>query len=319
MGGRIVSVLSASSKFRVTAAVRHEYELAVSRVVCIGGLDGNTDWLDIVKNQKIVIHTAARAHVMKETMASPMEEYRRVNVVATLHLARQAAAAGVKRFIFISSIKVNGDQSPQGVPFTAVDKPEPVSAYGHSKWEAEQGLLKIAEETGMEIVVIRPPLVYGPGVKGNFARMINIVKRGLPLPLGAIHNARSMVGLDNLVDLILTCITHPNAANRTFLVSDGADLSTTDLLNSIYRVLNLSSRLIPIPAPVLYVVATLLGKKAAAQRLLGSLQVDITDTCELLDWKPPMSVEDGLRMCFEAGNRAVDHPLVASAPAESDL
>jgi len=236
---------------------------------------------------------------MKDEVSDPLAEYRRVNVDGTLNLARQAATAGVKRFIFISSIKVNGEQTPLGQPFTAEDTPAPEDAYGISKWEAEQGLLQLATETGMGVVIIRPPLVYGPGVKGNFANMIKLVAKGLPLPLGAIHNLRSLVSVDNLVDLIITCIDHPAATNQVFLAGDGQDLSTTELLRGVARAMGESSRLIPVPSSLLMLGATLSGKKAMAQRLLGSLQVDISKARHLLGWEPLISVEEGLRRCFE--------------------
>jgi len=235
---------------------------------------------------------------MNDKDSDPLTEYRRVNVDGTINLARQAAAAGVRRFIFISSIKVNGERNYIGKPFTAEDIPAPEDAYGQSKWEAERGLLKIGTQSGMEIVIIRPPLVYGLGVKGNFATLIKIVQKGIPLPMGKIKNKRSLVALENLVDLICICIEHPAAANQIFLASDGEDLSTTELLKGVAKAAEVSSRLIPLPASVLMFVASLLGKRAVAQRLLGSLQIDISKTRNLLDWTPPLSVEKGLRRCF---------------------
>lgn len=249
-----------------------------------------------------VIHAAARAHIMKDEVADPLAEYRRVNVTGTLNLARQAAAAGVKRFVFISSIKVNGEATVNGKTFFANDKPVPEDVYGQSKLEAELGLIQLAANTGMEVVIIRPPLVYGPGVKGNFASMIKLVEKRLPLPLGAVQNKRSLIGIDNLVDLIIRCIDHPAAANQVFLAGDGEDLSTTELLRGVGKAIGKPARLIPVPAGLLQFGATLLGRKAMAQRLLGSLQVDISKTCELLDWKPPYTVEEGLRRCFERSN-----------------
>ena len=242
---------------------------------------------------------------MNDLSAGTLAEFRKVNVEGTLNLARQAAEAGVKRFVFISSIKVNGEGTEFGKPYTADDAPAPVDPYGISKLEAEQGLLGLASETGMEITIIRPVLVYGPGVKGNFASMINLVEKGIPLPLGAIHNQRSLVGIDNLVDLIIRCIDHPAAANQVFLAADGEDLSTTELLRIVAKAIERPSRLIPVPAPVLQFGATLLGRKAMAQRLLGSLQVDILKTRELLDWTPPVSVDEGLKRCFYSGK---DYP-----------
>jgi nucleoside-diphosphate-sugar epimerase len=252
----------------------------------------------VLASQGVVIHTAARAHIMKDEVPDPLAEYRKVNVDGTLNLARQAAEAGVRRFVFISSIKVNGEQTPVNQPFTAEDASAPEDAYGVSKMEAEQGLQALAAETGMEVVIIRPPLVYGPGVKGNFASMIKLVEKGLPLPLGAIHNKRSLVALDNLVGLIITCIDHPAAANQAFLAGDGEDRSTTELLQGVARAMGKPSRLVPVPAGLLMFGATVLGKKAMAQRLLGSLQVDISKARNLLGWQPPLSVEEGLKHCF---------------------
>jgi len=247
-----------------------------------------------------VIHAAARAHIMKDEVADPLAEYRRVNVEGTLNLACQAAAAGVKRFVFISSIGVNGNINTR--PFRVDDQPNPAEPYAQSKWEAEQGLMQLAAETGMEIVVIRPPLVYGPAAPGNFGSLVRWVEKAVPLPLGAIHNQRSLVGIDNLVDLIIRCIDHPAAANQVFLAGDGEDVSTTELLRGVGKALGKPARLIPVPAGLLQFGATLLGRKAMAQRLLGSLQVDISKTCELLDWKPPYTVEECLRRCFERSN-----------------
>jgi nucleoside-diphosphate-sugar epimerase len=213
--------------------------------VLVGGIDDRTQWRDVIAPCEVVIHLAARVHVMADTAADPLAEFRRVNVQGTLNLARQAAAAGVRRFVFVSSIKVNGEATQPGSPFTADDAPAPLDAYGVSKMEAEQGLREIARQTGMEVVIIRPPLVYGPGVKANFSAMMRWLKRGVPLPLGAIHNQRSLVALDNLVDLIVTCLTHPAAANQTFLVSDGEDVSTTELLRRMGQAMGHPARLIP--------------------------------------------------------------------------
>lgn len=283
------------------AAVRENSANIDSRAapVIVPGLAADTEWMPFVNGQDVVVHVAARAHIMRDEVNDSMAEYRRVNVDGTLSLARQAAAAEVKRFIFISSIKVNGEGTFQGRPYTAAGTPNPLDPYGISKFEAEQGLIQLAAETGMEVVIIRPPLVYGPGVKGNFASMIKLVEKGLPLPLGAVYNKRSLVGIDNLIDLIIRCIDHPRAGNEVFLAGDGEDLSTTELLRAVGKAAGRPARLIPVPAGMLQFGATLLGKKAMAQRFLGSLQVDISKTCELLDWKPPYTVEEGLRRCFE--------------------
>lgn len=267
--------------------------------VTVGALSAQTDWSAALAGVHAVVHTAARVHVMQEAATDPLEEFRRVNVQGTLNLARQAAAVGARRFVFVSSIKVNGEATQLGRPFTADDAPAPLDAYGVSKMEAEQGLREIALQTGMEVVIIRPPLVYGPGVKANFAAMMRWLRRGVPLPLGAIHNQRSLVALDNLVDLIVTCLTHPAAANQTFLVSDGEDVSTTELLRRMGQAMGRPARLVPVPAGLLKLAATMVGKRDVAQRLCGSLQVDIGKTRRLLDWTPPLSLDQGLRKAAE--------------------
>jgi len=298
IGRQLAQSLMLIPGMRAKAIVRRATDLPVAQIVVADGLGAETDWSDALAGQQVVIHTAARAHIMKDEVPDPLTEYRKVNVDATLNLARQAAAAGVKRFIFISSIKVNGEYTLPDKPFTAEDSPAPVDPYGISKLEAEQGLRALAQETGIEVVIIRPPLVYGPGVKGNFSSIINLIDKGLPLPLGAVYNQRSLVSVDNLVDLIITCIDHPAAGNEVFLAGDGHDLSTTQLLRGVARAMGKPSRLLPVPARLLLLGARLLGKKAMAQRLLCSLQVDLSKTCNLLDWKPPTTVEEGLKRCF---------------------
>lgn len=237
---------------------------------------------------------------MDDKTADPLQAFRKVNVQGTLALARQAALAGVRRFIFISSIKVNGEGTVLGKPYTPFDMPAPQDPYGISKMEAEHGLRELAGATGMEVVIIRPVLVYGAGVKANFRSMMSWLNKGVPLPLGAIHNKRSLVSLDNLVDLIVTCVDHPAAANETFLVSDGEDLSTTEMLRRMGQALGKNARLLPVPAGLLEAGAAMLGKRAVAQRLCGSLQVDIRHTRETLNWNPPVSVDDGFRAAASA-------------------
>jgi nucleoside-diphosphate-sugar epimerase len=263
--------------------------------LCAHQVRVNEQTRSLLADKDCVVHLAARVHVMHEITTDPLAEFRRVNVQGTLNLARQAAAAGVRRFIFISSIKVNGESTQTGVPFTADDTPAPLDAYGVSKTEAEQGLRELAVQTGMEVVIIRPPLVYGPGVKANFATMMRWLKRGVPLPLGAIHNQRSLVALDNLVDLILRCLTHPAAAHQTFLVSDGEDVSTTELLRRMGQAMGHPARLIPVPSGMLKLAGALVGKSDVVQRLCGSLQVDIAKTRDILGWTPPVSLDEGLR------------------------
>jgi len=233
---------------------------------------------------------------MREHAADPLIEFRRVNVDATLALAKQAAVAGVKRFIFISSIKVNGEETVTGHPFRADDIPAPLDPYGVSKYEAEQGLLALANTSEMEIVIIRPVLIYGPGVKANFLSMMTWIDRKIPLPLGGlVDNRRSMVAIDNLIDLISACLDHPAAANQIFLVSDGEDLSTACLLRRVGNALGTPAILFPIPAWMLVLCASLIGKSSVAQRLCGSLQVDISKTTSLLKWAPPVTLDLALK------------------------
>ncbi|MFZ5491988.1 MAG: UDP-glucose 4-epimerase family protein [Pseudomonadota bacterium] len=298
VGSAVLRVLHARGGRAVVAALRTAYaQVPVGiRVETVAGLDADTDWSRCVEGVDAVIHCAARVHVLDDAVADPLAEYRRVNVDGTLALARAAAQAGVRRFVFVSSIKVNGEHTAPGQPFRADDAPAPDDAYGISKWEAEQGLFALARETGMEVVVVRPPLVYGPGAKGNFAAMMRWVARGVPLPLGAVrHNRRSLVGLDNLVDLIVTCLDHPGAANEVFLAADGEDLSTADLLQRVARAMGRPARLLPVPVWALRAAAASLGKRAMAQRLLGSLQVDGSKARELLGWEPPCRVDEGLK------------------------
>ncbi|MDD5580240.1 MAG: SDR family oxidoreductase [Methylobacter sp.] len=264
-------------------------------VEAVGAIDGETYWADVLRDVQVVIHLAARVHIMRDTAVDPLHGFRRVNVEGTINLARQAAEAGVRRFIFISSIKVNGEGTLPGRPYTADDQPAPVEPYGISKHEAEDTLRRLACATGMEVVIIRSPLIYGPGVKGNFKKMLRCLDKAVPLPLGAIHNKRSLVALDNLLDLIITCMDHPAAANQTFLAGDGVDLSTTELLRRMAAALDKTAWLLPIPIWVLNRCASLLGKSSVAQRLCGSLQVDINKTRDILGWTPVVSVDEALR------------------------
>jgi nucleoside-diphosphate-sugar epimerase len=266
----------------------------------IKSLSSETDWTVLLRGVNHVVHLAARVHVMNDKSVDPLAEFRKINVDATIHLAKQAAAVGVKRFIFLSSIKVNGESTQPGRPFTAEDVARPQDPYAISKYEAECALRTIAEQTGMEVVIIRPPLVYGPGVKANFATMMQTIKRGLPLPLASITgNQRSLVALGNLVDLIVACISHPAAANQTFLVSDDEDVSTAELLRRMGQALNRPAKLFYFPSLLLQFGTELLNKSEVYQRLCGSLQVDITKTKALLLWKPPLSVDQGLRQVIK--------------------
>ena len=281
---------------RVAVALRKDGEQWSERILTrvTGDLEPSTDWSLALDGVSVLVHCAARVHVMAETAINPLDEFRRVNVQGTLNLARQAAAVGVRRFVFVSSIGVNGAATSHK-PFASEDQAQPHSPYAQSKYEAELGLQALATETGMEVVIIRPPLVYGPCAPGNFGSLMRWLGRGIPLPLGAIHNQRSLVALDNLVDLIVTCLTHPAAANQTFLVSDGEDVSTTELLRRMGQALGCPARLIPVPASWLKLAAAMVGKQDVAQRLCGSLQVDIEKTRRLLGWTPPLSLDEGLR------------------------
>jgi len=294
--------------YRVVGVVRHNHLIDVpSGTECfpMDGISSDTNWSQALQGVDSIVHLAARVHLMRETAADPLAEFRRTNVELTLNLARQAVAAGVRRFVFVSSIKVNGEATPLGQPFNADDIPRPTDPYGISKLEAELGLMQLASDTGMEVVIIRPVLVYGLGVKANFESMMNWLLKGFPLPLGALPNRRSFVALGNLVDLIATCIQHPAARNQIFLASDGEDLSISGLLRRTATALGKSARLIPVPVIVLRAGARLVGQEAVIQRLCDSLQVDISKTRRVLGWTPPIRVDDALKQAaqhFRRGN-----------------
>ncbi|AZD87644.1 MULTISPECIES: UDP-glucose 4-epimerase family protein [Pseudomonas] len=294
VGEAVVFRLLLHKKFTPIAAVRGVTRLCGLCSVATFDLTDPKP-LPLLNNVHAIIHAAARVHVMNETAVDALAEFRKVNVEGTLRLARHAAASGVKRFIFISSIKVNGESTIPGKSFKADDSPAPVDPYSVSKHEAEEALRKLAQETGMEVVIIRPPLVYGPGVKANFLSMLSWLNRGIPLPLGAIRNQRSLVAIGNLVDLVVTCIDHPAAANHTFLVCDGECLSTTQLLRRLAKALGKNARLLWLPESLLKLAASILGKQAVAQRLCGSLQVDISKNRELLGWTPPINMDKAMR------------------------
>lgn len=305
--GKAVCADLAARACHVRGVVRHQLRMASQpgfECLSMDEIDANTDWSAALDGVDSVVHLAARVHLMRETAANPLAEFRRTNVALTLNLARQAAAAGVRRFIFISSIKVNGEVTPVGQPFTAEDVPHPTDPYGISKLEAEQGLLELAAETGLEVVIIRPVLVYGPGVKANFHAMMHWLLKGFPLPLGALPNRRSFVALENLADLIAICVQHPAAANQIFLASDGEDLSISGLLRRTGAALGKPARLIPVPVMVLRGGARLVGQEAVMQRLCDSLQVDISKTRRVLGWLPPVGVDDALRETAEHFRRS---------------
>lgn len=291
VGEALVRKLAAAGH-AVTGVSRHGAEVNRPDMNCVKRYE---DAAPLMAGHACLVHLAARVHVMNDAAQDPLAAFRAANVTLTLNLARQAAAAGIKRFVFISSIKVNGEATLPGQPFTEHDAFAPQDPYGVSKMEAEQGLRQIAAETGLEVVIIRPPLVYGPGVRANFAALMQAVARGVPLPLGAINNRRSLVALDNLLDLIVTCLSHPAAANQTFLVSDGEDLSTPELVRRMARAVGKPARLLPVPLWLLDAGARLLGKQDQLQRLSGSLQLDISKNRDLLGWQPPINVNEGLR------------------------
>ncbi len=274
----------------VRAAVRTPAGLANESVV--GEMAADTDWSAALQGCDAVVHLASRVHVMQDWATDPLVEYRRVNTAGTLNLTRQAVTAGIQRLVFASSIKVNGEG--RIAPYAEFDPPAPEDAYALSKWEAEQGLTAIAAGGGLEIVVLRIPLVYGPGVGANFLRLMQAVDRGMPLPFGCIENRRSLVYLVNLVDAIVTCVTHPGAANRTFLISDGVDVSTPELIRQLAAALHRPARLLPVPPAWLRLAGMLSGKKKATDRLLGSLSVDSTAIRSALGWTPPYTLREGL-------------------------
>lgn len=274
----------------VVPLVRRACGLALE--VVVGDIGAATDWHPVLAGCDAVVHLAARVHVMDDTAQDSLSLYRATNTEATLNLARQASQAGVKRFVFISTIKVNGEG--RDTAYRETDVPAPEDAYAISKWEAEQGLQRIVRETGLEVVILRPPLVYGPGVKANFLRLMKTIQRGWPLPLGAIHNRRSLLYLGNFVDAIRLCAEHPAAAGQTFLLDDGQAVSTPELIHAVARAMGRPTRLLAVPVGVLAFIGALLGKRAAMARLTGSLHVDSSAIRSHLGWTPPYSMEAGL-------------------------
>jgi nucleoside-diphosphate-sugar epimerase len=291
VGRELCAALAAAGR-RFRPAVRAP-RAALEDAAVVGDIGPATDWRRALESVDSVVHLAARTHVLRETAADPLAEYRRVNVAGTERLARTAAASGVRRLVFLSSVKVNGEASA-GRPFTEDDIPRPEDGYGISKWEAEQALARVAGETGLETVVLRPPLVYGPGVKGNFLRLMRWIARGVPLPLGAIENRRSLVYSGNLVDAIVRSLDAPAAAGRTYLVADGEDLSTPELVRRLARALGVQARVPAFPLAPIALAAALAGKRAEFARLAGSLQVDSSRARRELDWRPRHSLSQGL-------------------------
>lgn len=317
--GRMLCDTLLDHGYIVRGAVRRNDVIINPKIssVTVGDINGQTDWSSALAGVDVVIHLAARAHVMHETALDPLDSFRSTNVFGTQQLARSAAAHGVKRLIFVSSIKVNGEctfpvvasaleKIPPSPPlekwgtlmpiFSEKDEANPQDPYGVSKWEAEQALHRVAQVTGLEIVIVRPPLVYGAGVKGNFAQMLRVLAKGIPLPLASVNNLRSLVYIGNFVDALMKCATHPAAAGQTYLVSDGEDISTPELLRQLGAAMGHPARLLPCPPILLKLAGRLLGRSDQIERLLGSLQVDSSKIRSELGWQPPFSLQEGLRL-----------------------
>jgi nucleoside-diphosphate-sugar epimerase len=309
VGEPLVAALGADGRFAVRACFRSlpEHPPRLAAAFEVGDMAEGNRWGPALAGADVVVHTAGRAHVMAETAADPLAEFRRVNVMGTLNLARAAASAGVKRLVLLSSIKVNGEATPIDRPFTAEDPPQPQDAYGISRREAEDGLRALADETGLEVTILRLPLVYGPGVKGNLERLLRLVARGAPLPLGRVRNRRSLIGLDNLISAIAACVTNEVAANRTYLLSDQEDLSTPALVRLIAAAMGRRARLLPVPVLLLRAAAALSGRGAEVGRLVGSLAVDSSPISKELGWRPLVPPAQGIAamaQAFSAGGKS---------------
>lgn len=294
VGKKLIEKSKKNKNLNFTAVIRKD--VAIDNVKCeiISDINSSTQWDNVINNIDVIVHTAARVHVMNDTSSDPLNEFREVNTRGTIHLAKSAVQKGVKRFIFISSIKAGGESSELGKPLTENNVYVPSDSYGLSKYEAEHQLLQIAKNSEMEVVIIRPTLIYGPGVKANFETMMRWASKPIPLPFGSIDNKRSLVSIDNLISLIEVCFSHPKAKNQIFYVSDDNDLSTSDLLIKIYKSFENRTPLIPVPANIIKLLFTLVGKSDYSDRLLGSLQVDISKVKSLLNWEPPYSVEESI-------------------------
>ena len=294
--GRALCVEAVARGMQVHGSVRDNGDFPVGvECVVVGEIDDNTNWQCALNGCDVVVHLAARVHVMRESAKNPLEAFRRVNVTGTEHLARSAAASGVKRFVFVSSVKVNGEETLGSTSYAERDMPMPQDVYGISKWEAEQALHLVADETGLEVVIVRPPLVYGAGVKGNFAQLLSVFKRSIPLPLASIKNQRELIYVGNLVDALLACAMHPAAAGQTYLVSDGEGVSTPDLIRNLAKALGQRCFIFPFPIFMMQFLARLLGKSAAVDRLTQSLQIDGSKIRNELGWRPPFILQQGLQ------------------------
>ncbi|HQS58844.1 MAG: NAD-dependent dehydratase [Gallionellales bacterium 35-53-114] len=298
--GKALSAHAVHHGFSVRGALHKAGKIPDNiEVALVGEINGETDWTSALSGVDVVIHLAARVHVMREESVNPIADFRKVNVAGTDCLARAAAVSGVRRLVYVSSIKVNGEETVDGFRYTELDSPLPNDPYGISKWEAEQALHRVAAETGLEVVIVRPPLVYGAGVKGNFAQMLKVLVKGIPLPLASVHNLRSLVYIGNFTDALLKCATHTSAAGKTYLVSDGEDISTPDLLRQLGAAMGKPARLLPCPPVLLKLVGRLLGKSDQVDRLLGSLQVDSSKIRRELGWQSPFTLQEGLRLTIE--------------------
>lgn len=288
VGQRVCSLLESQGAVVVKTSRAHSSESNTFQVAPLGP---ETDWTHALADCTAVVHLAARVHVMNDKATDPLHEFRLANTAGTMQLARQAAQCGVKRMVFVSSIKVNGEAGE----FTASSQPNPMDPYGVSKFEAEQGLFEFSKQSGLEVTVLRPPLVYGPGVRANFLKLLSVVARGIPLPFGSVNNKRSLVHVGNLASAIAACVEHPNAAGKTFLVSDNADVSTAQLVREMAHALGRKPNLLPVPPALIEAAAALLGKRAAAQRLLGNLTVSPEALCDELNWTPPFTLQAGMK------------------------
>ena len=298
--GRALCVEAKRRELAVRGAVRTPASLPAGIESCIvGGLDGNTDWTEALRDIGVVIHLAARVHVMRERVGDPLVEFLKANLDGTVNLARQAARAGVRRFVYVSSIKVNGECTAGNHAFSELDEPAPQDPYAVSKWRAEQALREIERETGIEVVILRPPLIYGAGVKGNFLNLLHVVYKGRPLPLAGVHNLRSLLYLGNFVDALLLCAKHPAAAGRTYLLRDGEDISISGLINHLAAGMGKKLDLFSLPMWLLRGGAALLARQESLDRLVGSLRIDDALIRKELGWQPAFSVQDGLRKTAE--------------------
>ncbi|MFZ5997977.1 MAG: UDP-glucose 4-epimerase family protein [Nitrospirota bacterium] len=304
VGRAVCKALSGAGHF-VRGAVRERKNTSYinnvpfnGELISIGDIGPNTKWEKALQGIDTVVHLAARVHVMKDASANPLTEYRHVNSEGTRQLARIAAESGVRRIVYVSTIKVNGETT-QNMPFTEGDEPNPQDAYAVSKLEAEQALQAIAQKTGLEFVILRPPLVYGPGVRANFLKLMKLVDSGIPLPFGRVSNSRSLIHIGNLVDAIIKCIQHPSAANKTFLVSDGEDLSTPELIRRLASALNKPAHLVPFSSSLLRLAGAVTRKSAEVERLTASLVIDSLKIRRELNWTPPFTVDEGLKHTAE--------------------